>query len=118
MTLHLRKRVAQVGVVIYILSLLSMFLPIPMILFGVGALVLGDVVALGIASVIFGGAVLVVAALIPATPGETWGSMWPLVGYDNAIDAIYVRGPWWQRFAELDELDRQRRINTAMDGWF
>jgi hypothetical protein len=44
--------------------------------------------------------------------------MWPLVGYDNAIDAIYVRGPWLQRFDELDEMDAQKRMTTAMIDWF
>lgn len=118
MTLHLRKRLAQAGVAIYVVSLLSAILPIPAILFHAEAMVLGYGIAAGTSLVIFSGVVLFVASLIPSTVGETWGSMWPLVGYDNAIDAIYVRGPWWQRFAELDEIDRERRINTAMESWF
>lgn len=44
--------------------------------------------------------------------------MWPLAGYDNAIDAIYVRGPWWQRFYELDEQEAADRVTAAMGRWF
>ena len=40
--------------------------------------------------------------------------MWPLVGYDNAIDALYVRGPWLVRFQELDEMDRERNVTHGM----
>jgi hypothetical protein len=61
---------------------------------------------------------LLIASLIPGVSGETWGSMWPLVGYDNAVDSLYVRGPWLQRFRELDEIEAQNRMMTAMNEWF
>lgn len=65
-----------------------------------------------------GGLILFVAALTPGPSDETWGSMWPLVGYDNAIDALYVRGPWRQRIYELDQQDQKDRITIAMGKWF
>lgn len=40
--------------------------------------------------------------------------MWPLVGYDNAIDAIYVRGPWLLRFEELEEQEKEQRVANGM----
>jgi hypothetical protein len=60
----------------------------------------------------------VVAALLPEGQREAWGSMWPLVGYDNAIDAIYTRGPWLARFEELDERARERQLTEGMDALF
>lgn len=64
------------------------------------------------------GFVLFVAAVLPGNPHEVWGSIWPLSGYDNAIDAIYTRGPWWQRFYELDEQEAENRTTAAMATWF
>ncbi len=103
---HLRKQVAQVGVVLFVSSYLAPLLPF---LWGSAYPFLLTVLS---------GPVLLVAALIPSSKEETWGSMWPLVGYDNAIDAIYVRGPWWQRFEELNEVEAQERTTAAMREWF
>jgi len=106
LALHPRKLTAQVGVVFYALSMLAPAVPVlwwtyfPFLL------------------TLLGGLVLFIASLMPSTEGETWGSMWPLVGYDNAIDAIYVRGPWRLRFEELDEAEAQGRVTTAMGTWF
>jgi hypothetical protein len=61
---------------------------------------------------------LIVAALLPTNAKEEWGSIWPLAGYDNAIDAIYTRGPWWVRFEELGEQERQRRVTEGMNALF
>ena len=106
LALHPRKVTAQVGVVLYALSLIAPAVPVlwstlfPFLL------------------TLLGGLILFIASLIPSTKGETWGSMWPLVGYDNAIDAIYVRGPWRQRFMELDEMETEGRVTAAMTEWF
>ena len=90
-------------------------LPLPII-------VIGGSVGIGVSAngllVLFGGVTLLLAALIPGPADESWGSMAPLVGYDNAIDSLYVRGPWWQRFAELDELEAEKRLTAAMSEWF
>lgn len=111
---HLRKRVAQVGVILLVSSQLLQLLA-PFVIIAVESVP----VILGIFYLTsFGAFVLLIAALIPGSQGETWGSMWPLVGYDNAIDAIYVRGPWLQRFEELDEMEAQKRMSTAMSDWF
>lgn len=115
MILHLRKRIAQIGVLVFISSLLAPILPLPFAYFG-GVSGLGVVEYFPLFAL--SGISLLVAALIPAPVGESWGSMWPLVGYDNAIDALYVRGPWLQRFEELDELEAERRTTTAMSEWF
>jgi 8-oxo-dGTP pyrophosphatase MutT (NUDIX family) len=102
-------------VVLFVASQLFPLLPLPLVTFAVQSVP-------GISGIfyliVFSAFVLLIAALIPGSPRETWGSMWPLVGYDNAIDAIYVRGPWLQRFEELDELDAQKRMTTAMSDWF
>ncbi len=106
MASHVRKRVARVGVVLFVLSTLAPMVP----LIWSGFL---TILVTGLS-----GLVLFAAALMPSNSEETWGSMWPLVGYDNAIDGLYVRGPWWERFRELDELDVQMRTTTAMSDWF
>ncbi len=106
MASHVRKRVARVGVVLFVLSTLAPMVP----LIWSGFL---TILVTGLS-----GLVLFAAALMPSNSEETWGSMWPLVGYDNAIDGLYVRGPWWERFRELDELDAQTRTTTAMSDWF
>ncbi len=114
MVLHLRKRVAQAGVILFIASLLA---PVFLVPFSVlGGTDLGVVAFFPL--VVFSGMLLFIAAVMPGTKDETWGSMWPLVGYDNAIDALYVRGPWWQRFEELDEMEAEKRTTTAMSEWF
>ena len=97
------------------LSLLSPILTLPSIIFG-GWTITGveGIFFLTILSIW----ILLIAALIPDSPEETWGSMWPLVGYDNVVDALYVRGPWLQRFEELDEIEVQNRMTTAMSNWF
>lgn len=115
MVLHLRKRVAQAGVILFIASLLAPVFLVPFSVLGGGV---GLEVVAFFPLVVFSGMLLFIAALMPGTKGETWGSMWPLVGYDNAIDSLYVRGPWWQRFEELDEMEAERRTTTAMSEWF
>lgn len=102
MASHIRKRVAQVGVVLFVGSLLSPAVP-----------VVWDT-PLPLMVTLLGGVVLLAAALIPGNAEETWGSMWPLVGYDNAIDGLYVRGSWRERFEEMDEVEAQKRRTTAM----
>ena len=62
--------------------------------------------------------VLAVAAILPQSDQDEWGSMWPLVGYDNAIDGIYTRGPWRTRFEELEEQEVQGRVTLGMIGLF
>ncbi len=109
MVLHLRKRVAQAGVILFIASILAPVFLVPFSVLGVVA---------SFPLVVFSGMLLFIAALMPGTKGETWGSMWPLVGYDNAIDSLYVRGPWWQRFEELDQMEAEKRTMTAMSEWF
>lgn len=113
--LHLRKRVAQAGVLLQIAAALGPVLAVPFS-------VIGGPPGIGIAVftplLLLSGPVLLLAALLPGTPEETWGSMWPLVGYDNAIDGLFVRGPWWQRFYELDEQEAQNRVAVAMGSWF
>jgi len=115
MVLHLRKRVAQAGVILFIASLLAPVFLAPISALGGG---MGLEVVAFFPLVVFSGMLLFIATLIPGTKGETWGSMWPLVGYDNAIDSLYVRGPWWQRFEELDDMEAEKRTTTAMSGWF
>ena len=113
MTFHLRKRFAQAGVLAFIVG---MGAPIPPIA------VLGDravgVLEGSVLAILSGGLLLAIAALLPEPPKETWGSLWPLVGYDNAVDSLYVRGPWWLRFQELDEAEAEERISSAMGEWF
>ena len=106
MTLHLKKRAAQVGVSLLVASYMTAILP------AVWNTVLPFLFTASYPLV------LLIAALLPEPPDETWGRIWPLAGYDNAIDAIYVRGPWWQRFYELDEQEAQTRVTAAMGGWF
>lgn len=108
MALITRKKVAQVGVAFWIMSLLGPVFS-PYLLLAPYNLVLLLSVLLGLG--IFA---LFVAALIPSNKDEEWGSIWPLSGYDNAIDAIYTRGPWLIRFQELDELDRERGVSSGM----
>jgi hypothetical protein len=113
--LHLRKRFAQVGVILFVAYLLAPILTVSFVVLGgisTGAL------EIFYPTTILGISVLFIASLIPETSGETWGSMWPLVGYDNAVDGLYVRGPWLQRFQELDEMEAQNRMTTAMSDWF
>jgi hypothetical protein len=66
----------------------------------------------------FGIFILLIAAIMPGSAQEEWGSMWPLVGYDNAIDAIYTRGPWWTRFEELEDQERQKGVVDGMTTLF
>ncbi len=104
--LHLRKRVAQAGVILFVSAQASP--AVPFIWTSVYPLLF----------TLLSGLVLLIAALLPDRQDETWGSMWPLVGYDNAIVALYVRGPWLQRFGELEEAEAQTRTATAMREWF
>ena len=97
------------------LSLLSPILTLPSTIYG-GWFSAGFVVIFFLAVLSLW--VLLIAAVIPDAPAETWGSMWPLVGYDNAIDSLYVRGPWLQRFQELDDMEAQNRMTAAMKNWF
>ena len=106
LALHLRKRVAQVGVILLVASYLAAIVP-----------VIWNT-AFPYFFTISSGLVLFVAALLPEPPDETWGCIWPLAGYDNVIDALYVRGPWQQRFYELDEQEARNRVTTAMGQWF
>lgn len=106
LALHLRKRVAQAGVILFVMSYLAGLVPI----------VWNSLFPFFFTA--SSGMVLFVAAILPATPDESWGCIWPLAGYDNVIDALYVRGPWWQRFYELDEQDARNRVATAMGTWF
>jgi hypothetical protein len=108
----LRKPIAQVGVILYIASTLASII-YPFIAYSSGWLSI-----LPIAFFSSGIFVLVFASVLPSSEGEKWGSMWPLVGYDNAIDAIYTRGPWWMRFEELEEQERERRTVEGMQGLF
>ncbi len=107
----LRKAVAQVGVILFIASMLDgIFYPLvyssgwlsilPILFFSCGIFV------------------LLLASILPASQEDKWGSMWPLVGYDNVIDAIYTRGPWWVRFEELEEQEREQGVVDGMKGLF
>jgi hypothetical protein len=108
----LRKPVAQAGVVLYIASTLaSVFYPF--VVYSSGWLSI-----LPIAFFSCGIFFLLIASLLPTSERDEWGSMWPLVGYDNVIDAIYTRGPWWVRFGELEEKERERRIVEGMQALF
>jgi hypothetical protein len=89
-----RKSVAQVGVLLYVSTQFGIPFLAPVLPFAV--------------------LVLLVAAILPASDQDSWGSMWPLVGYDNAIDAIYSRGPWLVRYQELDEAEVERGITEGM----
>lgn len=108
----LRKMVAQVGVFFFIFSLL-MVVSSPLFIF--------LSVWVSILPIIFsavGTILLAFAAILPSSQEEEWGSMWPLVGYDNAIDALYVRGPWLTRFEELEEQERQDEFADGMSRLF
>ena len=108
----LRKLVAQFGVVIFITQMLvATFGPLLFSLIGELALP----VYLYFQSGIF---ILLIAAVLPTNAQEERGCMWPLVGYDNAIDAIYTRGPWWVRFEELDVQEQQKRVAERMNELF
>jgi len=101
--------VAQVGALLFIISMLEDVF-YPFIVFVSGWLSILPIVLFS--SGIF---LLLIASVLPASDEDEWGSMWPLVGYDNAIDAIYTRGPWWVRFEELEEQERQRRVTEGMN---
>jgi hypothetical protein len=108
----LRKLVAQAGVLIFTTQmLLGIFGPLVFPL-------LGGFFLPFFLYFQFGLFILAIAAVLPMNPLEEWGSMWPLVGYDNAIDAIYTRGPWWVRFEELDEQERQKGVIDGMNRMF
>jgi hypothetical protein len=62
----------------------------------------------------YGCPLLIIAAVLPDNERDTWGSMWPLVGYDNAIDAIYTRGPWLTRYQELLEQETDRNVTDGL----
>ena len=94
----LRKAVAQAGVLLYLTSYVPLPIGLPML------------PAAGVAGLLL----LLLAAILPSGEGEIFGSMWPLVGYDSAIDALYVRGPWMVRFQEMDEMDRERNVTNGM----
>ncbi len=103
---------AQVGVLLFIGSMLgSIFYPF--IVYTSGWLSM-----LPIALFSSGILVLLIASVLPASQKDEWGSMWPLVGYDNAIDAIYTRGPWWVRVAELEEQEREQGVVDGMNSMF
>lgn len=107
-----RKRVAQIGVVLFIISMVSgIFEPFIPFSSNLYSMLLYSVLELGIV-------VLAVAAILPQSDQDEWGSMWPLVGYDNAIDGIYTRGPWRTRFEELEEQEIQGRVTSGMIGLF
>jgi len=99
---------AQAGVILYVAPTLL----------GVFWTFLGSLTLYVAVLYVFAPFVLLAAALLPGSSEDEWGSMWPLVGYDNAIDALYVRGPWWERFAEQDEIEAEGRLKTAMREWF
>jgi len=108
----LRKPVAQVGVILYVASMLASIF-YPFIEYSSGWLSI-----LPISFYSSGVFVLLVASVLPTSESDEWGSMWPLVGYDNAIDSVYTRGPWWVRFGELEERERERRVVEGMRGLF
>ncbi|MBI3858714.1 MAG: hypothetical protein HY296_00525 [Thaumarchaeota archaeon] len=108
-----RKGVAQVGVALLVISNLTGAM-YPLLYFALGPVA---VLALSLTGTVAMFALLF-AALIPSRESDTWGSMWPLVGYDNAIDAIYTRGPWLTRFDELDEQEALARQQAAMTNMF
>src|SRR5438445_11382780 len=93
-----RKAVAKAGVLLY----LTPYVPLP---FGLPILP-----AAGFAGLFL----LLLAAVLPSGEGETFGSMWPLVGYDNAIDAPYVAGPWQGRCLEMDGMAAERNVTQGM----
>lgn len=113
MGLITRKKVAQFGVLLFTLSLLQAVWAPYIFLLGPDYLVLP--LSVLSSSGIF---ILFIVALIPPNSEEKWGSIWPLSGYDNAIDAIYTRGPWLVRFKELDEQDRERGVSSGMATMF
>jgi hypothetical protein len=107
----IRKRTAQGGVILFILSAAySLYWPLQWLY--------QPIEWLPVVASFLGTFAFLMAAILPVNNEDEWGSMWPLVGYDNAIDALYVRGPWWQRFEELDEIDAENRTRTAMNEWF
>jgi len=99
----LRKALAQAGVLLFLTSYVVPYLGF----FGLPILLLPAAAFVGLLLLLLG-------AITPSGQGETFGSMWPLVGYDNAIDALYVRGPWLMRFQEMEDLDKQRNVTIAM----
>lgn len=107
-----RKMVAQAGVVLFVLQMLgALYAPYLQYLAGQWSFPLFFGIQMGVW-------LLLLAALLPQRKDEEWGSIWPLSGYDNAIDAIYVRGPWWVRFEELDEQEKQQAITDGMSTTF
>lgn len=103
-----RKAMVQVGVVLFLLQM-SQFIYIPSAysLPGDDVLVLNLVLSMGVAF-------LFVAALLSSRGQDSWGSIWPLIGRDVAIDGIYTRGQWHVRYQETDEQDRARSVTTGM----
>ena len=107
-----RKTVAQVGVILYTISTISSIV-VPYFTF-ISSEYFGLVLVFeSVWPILF-----LVAAIMPTNKDEMWGSMWPLVGYDNVIDGIYTRGPWRIRFAEMDELDREKNVTVGMTSMF
>lgn len=95
------------GVIFYILPMIDLLLPAIGLTFGF-SLLSPTVEFLGLL-------LLLVASVIPKkNEDDTLGSMWPLVGYDNAIDAIFIRGQWIVRMMEMDEKDANNNITSAM----
>ena len=108
----MKKLIAQVGVILFIFQMLAVIYE--PFLFSLG----GQFLLFFYFFVQSGVVLLIVAALLPTSPKDEWGSIWPLAGYDNAIDAIYTRGPWWVRFDELREQERQRGVTEGMNTLF
>lgn len=108
-----RKKVAQVGVVLFIVSLVQGIFLSPLAFIGPDNPIL-PMLGIGSAGIF----VLLIATLLPASDQDEWGSIWPLAGYDNAIDAIYIRGPWLIRLQELDEIDLQRNLTSGITTMF
>lgn len=109
----LRRTTAQVGVICYAANFLSGLL-VPFFQFGVPEDFNIGIYMLGFFALIL----FLVVGATPSNEAEEWGSIWPSVGYDNAIDAIYTRGPRRIRFEEMDELDVQKNIIDGMTTTF
>ena len=107
-----RKPVAQVGVLLFVFSMLAGIFS-PFLVYSSGWLAFLPI--LTSSSGVF---VLFLASVLSTSEDDRWGSMWPLVGYDNAIDAIYTRGPWWARFEELEQQARERAVTTSKQRLF
>jgi hypothetical protein len=108
MSLSLKQRLAQVGVVSFILCLTA----------GAWGPFLGGFFLPAYFACMAWMPLLVIAALLPESERDSWGSIWPLSGYDNAIDAIYTRGPWRVRYDELADQETQRNVTDGLGNLF